>query len=221
MSRLGAVGGAFVVTAGLVLAACGGGSSSSAAKAGAAATTENTVVGQQGSGDASTNGNGSTAGGNPAGATATSGTHPPQGTPVTHPAGTTTTSPAATTTTRLNTITPIPGKPAPPAFNTHETGAYPEYGFDIQRPNGDTVGVCGGDPPRTEMDLHWQTYGADFVEINRGSTNYAASWTESNVPADCYLFFSQPIASVVLTAFGPGGETSLSVNIDVDKQARP
>jgi hypothetical protein len=213
VQRLGGAGGVLIVTAALALAACGG-SGDSALKANATATTATTIINQLGGGGT---GGGTTGAGTPHG-TATS---TPHGTSVSNPHGTTTSTLAATTTTRLNTIKPLPGRPVPPTFVLHYTGAYPQYGFDTQQPNGQIVGTCSGTPPGTEMDVHWETLNADFVEISRGSTNYPASGDVTNVEAECLMFFSTPIASVVLTAFGPGGEVSQEVTINVDPHLRP
>ena len=168
MRRLGVAGGVLIVTAALALAACGG-SGDSALKANATATTATTIINQQGGG-----GNGAATTGAPTPHGTATATSTPHGTSASNPHGTTTSTQAATTTTRLNTIKPLPGQPVAPYFSS------PDYTY--LTPNhpktdayGQKSGVCYGTPPARRMDLALGDVATtDFVEINRGSTNYPA-----------------------------------------------
>ncbi len=208
MRRLGVAGGVLGVTAALALAACGGGGGSSAnakVRAGATATTATTIINQQGGGSS---GGGTTGASNPHG-TATSTTH-----------GTATSTKPATSTTRLNTIKPIPGRPAAPTFDVAETYANPTPPTETDITRHRVEGVCQGTPPMTGASVAWSTSNTDFVEINRGSTNYPANGSAS-VAVPCPDPNVTSFASVVVTAFGPGGEVSYDVGFSVDPNYRP
>ncbi len=199
-----------MLTAALALAACGG-SSDSSLKANATATT---AINQQGGGGGT--GSGTTGARTPHGAaTSTSES-------ASNPHGTAASTQAATTTTRLNTIKPLPGRPAAPYFGS------PDYTYAApNHPKTDAYGrksgVCGGTPPTTEATLAWSAYNTDFVEINRGSTNYGPEGVDYNFVVQCpdphvtSLF----VVFVDLTAFGPGGEVTREVSFPVDQNYLP
>ena len=83
-------------------------------------------------------------------------------------------------------------------------------------------GVCRGTPPMTGASVYWSAYNTDFVEINRGSTNYGPEGSQFvAVPCPDPHVTSFFFVSVVLTAFGPGGEVSRDVGFFVDPNYRP
>ncbi len=201
-----------IATAALALAGCGG-SSDSAANANPRATTTTATAGRQGG--AARRGT--------AGGTATSGTLNPRAAPASNPQGTTTSTraatstQAATTTTRLDTIKPLPGRPPAPVFDYNHSHISPASPVTV---NGTSYGVCRGTPPTTEVILSWQTYYTDFVEIDRGSTNYPAYETDLFLRVQCdanHGVGSDPRAGVTFTLFGPGGEATASARIFVDR----
>ncbi len=149
-------------------------------------------------------------------------TSTPHGASASNPNGATTSTQPATTTTRLNTIKPIPGQPVAPAFDIPYTYAEPDAPT-VTDAYGRVEGVCSGAPPKTELTVHWETYNTDFVELDRGSDNRPANGVDYHVVAQCSDpgLFSQPVAEVLLTAFGPGGEVSDTVEIYVDPNYRP
>jgi hypothetical protein len=213
--RLGVAGGVLIVTAALALPACGG-SSDSSGKANTAVTTATTVINQQGGG-----GKGGGTGGSSGGA-ATTGGGTPHGTTTSTPHGTTTSTRSVTTTTRLNTIKPLPGQPVAPSFSSSDD-TYAAPNNPKTDAYGQKSGVCWGTPPHTVATLRWSAYYTDFVEINRGSTNYPANHVDFFFVVQCPdpQVTSLFIAFVDLTAFGPGGEVTREVGFRVDPNYLP
>ena len=217
MHRVGVAAGVLIVSAALGVSACGGGGSSSAqgartasARAGTPSTSTTGVSGAQHSNGATSNAAGT------GGRTGT-GTSTPHGTPTSTPHSTTTSTPHAPTTSAPTTTTIAIPKPT---IDQGATSANPDPPFEHNPQNGEEVAICSGTPPTTLIAARWLAYNADFVQIDRGSTNYPPQGSNSAIrlpcpePADNALY-------VTFNAFGKGGEAEISYIVDIDPNYRP
>ena len=212
--RIGALGGVLIVTAALALSACGGGNDSSA-KANAAGSTI-APTGQPGSNS------GGTTGDTTAGSTAHRPVTTKPQTTTTSPHSTTTTSAAAPTTTILNTIKPLPGRPAPPVFDYSGTYAVSASPITV---NGIQYGVCRGPNHFTTVMVTWATVNTDYIQINGDHSNTVPAFGhEEFMQAKCdanHGPLANPRAVVQFVLFGPGGEKSTGLSVRVDRNYQP
>jgi hypothetical protein len=210
----GAVAGAIVIAA-VTAIALGGGTDSSSVNTSGAQSPSGTAVGAQ-PGAVPGGQSGGSSSGQSSGKTSASGSG--AGTTSAHPGSS---APGSTTPTTIhNTIKPLPGRPKAPYF---DTGTLATAG-DLSSPTSyNDVGICYGNPPHTYVAVQWYAYNTDYVQVNRGATEYPPQAAVSHFSIPCPSDHSgyEAFASVVVTAFGPGGEVSDLLHVQVDRQYRP